>query len=105
MDLWRGGWYASVENTKNGGDSNERIVEDIVAAASDGVGYCHWDMPILLHLFSGGTIRSVEHSVHAFVDGAYCRAHASGSIGDSWSISYIAFRASEDGRLADRQDR
>ena len=104
MDLWFVGWYASVENTKNGGDCNERIVEDVDAAASDSVGYCHWDMPFLLHLFSDNSFCCVECFVPAFNDSAYYRTRAGRSLGDGWSVSHITPWTSEGSRLANRQD-
>ena len=69
MDLWCGGWYASVENMRNGGDYNARTVEDIVAAASGGVGYCHWDMPFLLHLFGNSAGHVAEYAFHTLCHG------------------------------------
>ena len=102
MDLRLSGWYASVENTKNGGDYNERIVADTIADNSIGAGYCHWSMPFLLHMFNGTAVRSVEHFVPAFADGTDYRTHAGGSIGDSRSISHITPWTSEGGWLADR---
>ena len=102
MDLWCGGWYASVENTKNGGDYNERIVADTVAANSIGAGYCHWSMPFLLRMFNGTAVRSVEHFVPAFADSASYREYTGRCFRDGGGISHITSWLSEGDRLADR---
>ena len=104
MDLRHCGWYAPIEYTMNGGNRNARIVEDIVTTTSIGVGYCHWCVPLLLHLLNSGTVRYVEHSVPAFADSALYRAHANGSLRFDWSISHITTWTSKDSQLVDRQN-
>lgn len=89
MDLRLGGWYAPIENMINGGKHNARIIEDSIAATSICAEYCHRDMSLLLHLFGGGSVRAVEHSIPAFADSAYYRAHAGRGLGTDWSVSYI----------------
>ena len=104
MDLRLSGWYASVENTKNGGDCNERIVEDIVAAASIVARLFYWNLPFCLCLFGGAVVHSVKCFVPVFADGTDYRTHAGGSIGDSWSVSHITPWTSEGSQLANRQN-
>ena len=104
MDLQLGGWYAPIENMRNGGKHNARIIEDSIAATSICAEYCHRDMSFLLHLFGGGAVRAVEHSIPAFADGTDYRTHAGGSIGDSWSVSHITPWTSEGSQLANRQN-
>ena len=86
----------------NGGTHNARIVENTVAASSVDIEYHHWDMSFLLHLFGSGAICTVECSVPACADSAFCRAHASSSLGNDWSVSHITFWTSEDSKLAGR---
>ena len=102
MDLWCGEWYASVENMRNGGDYNASTVEDTVTAISIGAGYCHWSMPLLLYLFGGGTIGSVEHSVPAFTDSTPYWEYTGGCFGDGGGISHITSWPSEGGQLVGR---
>lgn len=99
MDLRHCGWYAPIEYTMNGGNRNARIIEDIVTIASIGVGYCHWCLPILLHLLNSGTVGYVEHSVPAFADGFSCWAYPGRSLGVAWSVSNITLWTSEGGQL------
>ena len=104
MDLRHYGWYAPIEYTMTGGNRNARIIKDSIAATSDDAEYCHWDMSFLLHLFGGGAVRAVKHSIPAFADSFPCRTHAGGSIGDSWSVSHITPWTSEGSQLANRQN-
>lgn len=104
MDLRLGGWYVPIENMINGGKHNARIVKNIVAAPSVGIGYHHWDMSFLLHLFNCSTVRAVERSVPTFANSFPCRAYAGRSLGNDWSVSHITLWTSKDNKLAYRQD-
>ena len=104
MDLRLGGWYAPIENTKDGGNRNARTIENTIVAPSVGTGYRHWDMSFLLYLFGGGAVPAVKRSVPAFVGGSPCRAHTGRSFGVGWGISHIPFWTSKDSKLAYRQD-
>ena len=102
MDLWCGGWYASVENMRSGGDYNARTVEDTVAAISIGAWLFHWNLPLCLCLFGGAVVHSVKCFVPAFADNTDYRAHAGGSLGDGGGISHITSWPSEGGQLVGR---
>ena len=104
MDLRLGGWYAPIENMRNGGKHNSRIIEDSIAATSICAEYCHWNMSFLLHLFSRSAVRAVEHSVLTFVDGTYCWTYAGGNIGVGWDVFHFTLWTSKDSKLAYRQD-
>lgn len=89
MDLRLGGWYAPIENTKDGGNRNARTIENTIVAPSVGTEYRHWDVSFLLHLFNGGAVRAVEHSIPAFADSFPCRTYADRSLGNDWNVSHI----------------
>lgn len=76
MDLRRCGWYAPIENTKDGGNRNARTIENTIVAPSVGTEYRHWDVSFLLHLFNGGAVCCGECFVLTFVDGTYYWTYA-----------------------------